>query len=300
MKQVTLEKHLKDTDSGIAKIIEIIAKNSLKISKAFCTQYSASCTKNTFNETQLLIDKYADTLLLKEMEKSRLVRNVASEEQNEIIEIKKGTGEFGVTIDPLDGSSCVNPNLSVGTIAGIFNEGNVMEKGNRMDAACYVIYGPLTSLTYSSKNGLHEFILNNRKEFVLKRENITIPEGKILAAGGLRKEITPQHLNLLHELEEKGFKNRFSGSFVADINQIFYYGGLFTYPKTASAPQGKLRLLFEANPISFLAKQAGGKGSNGKEEILNIKPEMLSQRTPVYVGDKKAIEITEKHLSKEN
>ncbi|MFH1588239.1 MAG: class 1 fructose-bisphosphatase [Candidatus Diapherotrites archaeon] len=299
-KSITLEQHLKDADSGIKELILLIAKNSRKINKAFETQYGYTCTKNSYGETQIALDKYADQLLIKEFEKSKLVRTVASEEQDEIIEIIKTKGEFGITLDPLDGSGCINTNLSVGTIAGIFNEGNVMEKGNKMDAACYVLYGPITSFVYSAKNGLHEFLMNSKGKFILKKENILIPEGKIYSPGGLRKDYFPKHKKLIEELEKEGFKLRFSGSFAADFNQILYYGGIFTYPAVKTQPQGKLRLLFEANPMSFLIKEAGGDSSNGYEKILNIKPEALNQRTPLYLGTKKLIKKTEKIFRRNN
>ncbi|MBN2127279.1 MAG: fructose-1,6-bisphosphatase [Candidatus Diapherotrites archaeon] len=296
MNKITLEKHLKSADSDISKLILLLAKNSIKINKAFESQYNYTSSKNCYGEQQIALDKFADSLLIKEFEKSRLVKTVASEEQNELIEIMKAKGEFGVTLDPLDGSSCVNSNLAVGTIMGLFDEGNVMEKGSRMDAACYVIYGPLTSLVYTAKNGVHEFILNSKKEFVLKRENIKIPEGKIYSPGGLRKEFFPKHLKLIEALEEKEFKVRFSGSFAADFNQLLYYGGIFSYPAVKSAPQGKLRLLFEANPMTLIMKEAGGEGINGTENILELKPEALNQRTPLYIGNKKSIELVKKYL----
>jgi fructose-1,6-bisphosphatase I len=230
MNKITLESHLKSVDENIAKLILLLAKNSIKINKAFESQYNYTSTKNCYGEQQIALDKFADSLLIKEFEKSRLVKTVASEEQNELIEIMKAKGEFGVTLDPLDGSSCVNTNLSVGTIMGLFDEGNVMEKGNLMDAACYVIYGPLTSLVYTAKNGVHEFILNSKKEFILKKENILIPEGKIYSSGGIRKNFYSNHEKLIKKLEEQEFKPRFSGSFAADFNQILFYGGIFMYP----------------------------------------------------------------------
>jgi fructose-1,6-bisphosphatase I len=169
-------------------------------------------------------------------------------------------------------------------------------KGNKMDAACYVIYGQITSLVYSAKNGVHEFLMNSKGKFILKRENIQIPEGKIYSPGGLRKDYFPEHRKLIEELEEDGFKLRFSGSFVADFNQILYYGGLFTYPALKTHPNGKLRLLFEANPMSLLIKEAGGNSSNGFEKILNLKPEALNQRTPLYIGGKKAVSKLKKYF----
>lgn len=292
------EEHLRKekVDQHIATILLNIADKSRLVKSAFLTHVGVSSTKNIFGEAQLELDKFADMTFMKAMEKSRLVRTVASEEQDDIVEIKKAKGSYGITLDPLDGSSLVKTNLAVGTIVGVFNEGNVMERGSKMDAAMYIIYGPLTSLVYTAKNGVHEFVMNGRGKFELRQENIRIPEGKIYAPGGLRNDWTPQHSKFISELESQGYKLRFSGGFVPDIQQILAYGGIFTYPALKSAPVGKLRLVFEANPITLIAEQAGGSGTNGIESLHSIKPESLAQRTPLYIGGKKEIELARKWL----
>jgi len=274
-----------------------IAEKSKLVQKAFLTHSDFSETHNIHGEQQMELDKYADQVFLKAMERSRVVRTVASEEQDEIVEIIKAKGEFGVTLDPLDGSSLIKTNLAVGTIAGFFNEGNVMEKGSKMDGAMYILYGPLTSLIYTAKNGVHEFVLNGRNKFELRRENILIPQdGKIYGSGGLRKDWTPKHSKFISDLEKQGYKLRFSGGFVPDFNQILNYGGMFCYPGLKNKPDGKLRLIFEGNPMSLLAKEAGGFSSNGKHSLHEIKPISLSQRTPLYLGGKKEIQLAEKYL----
>lgn len=299
MARVLLDGHLRngDVDPHIATIMLTIADKSRAVKSAFLTHMGVSSTRNIFGEEQLELDKFADMTFMKAMEKSRLVRTVASEEQDDIVEIKKAKGSYGVTLDPLDGSSLVKTNLAVGTIVGIFNEGNVMERGAKMDAAMYIVYGPLTSLVYTAKNGVHEFILNGRGKFELRKENITIPDGKIYAPGGLRNDWTPQHSKFISELESQGYKLRFSGGFVPDMQQILSYGGVFTYPGLKSAPNGKLRLVFEANPITLIAEQAGGAGTNGIDSLHSIKPESLAQRTPLYIGGKKEIGLARKHLA---
>ncbi len=299
---VFLEEHLKQNkvDRDLSKIILTIAQKSGTIRKAFFTEAGTTTTKNIFGEQQMELDKFADKVLLKAMEKSKVVKTVASEEQDEIVEIKKAQGTYGVTLDPLDGSSLIKTNLAVGTIAGFFNEGNVMEKGSKMDAAMYIVYGPLNTLVYTAKNGTHEFAMDAKGRFQLRHENITIPEGKIYSPGGLRNEWLEKHKAFIEDLENQGYKLRFSGGFVPDIQQIISYGGIFTYPATKKSPEGKLRLIFEANPMSLIMEQAGGKGTNGTEDIRTIKPETLSDRTPLYIGGKKETELATKHLSQEN
>ena len=286
-----LEEHLVAVPDDARKLILLVAETSKTVRKGFLGHTHFSGTKNIYNEDQLAIDQWADELFTAAFEKSGLVRAVASEEQGEIKELIKSSGSWGIVMDPLDGSSCVATNLSVGTIVGMFNEGDVMEKGSMMDAACYVMYGPLLTLVYAYKGkGCHEFVFDEKKgKFVLRQESMQIPEGKIYGTGALRKDFIPPHEKAISALEKDGYKVRFSGSFTADVNQVLHYGGLFTYPASKKDTDGKLRLLFEANPIAFIIKEAGGNSFNGKQNILDVKPHTLSQRTPVYVGDKKTI-----------
>ena len=288
-----LEEHLIALPDDAKRLILIVAETSKTVRKGFLDHTHFSGTKNIYNEEQLSLDRWADETFFQAFKDSGLVRNVASEEQGEINQIVKSEGSWGITIDPLDGSSCVATNLSVGTIVGMFNEGNVMEQGNKMDAACYVMYGPLLTLVYAYKGkGTHEFVFDEKKQkFVLRQESIKIPEGKIYGTGALRKDFIPQHEKAISALEKEGYKVRFSGSFAADVNQVLHYGGLFTYPASKKDADGKLRLLFEANPIAFIIKEAGGNSFNGKQNILDVKPHPLSQRTPVYVGDRKTIAL---------
>ncbi len=293
----TLEEHLNGIDEGIKSIILNAAEKSKEIQKGFFTHNKLAGSQNVYGEDQLELDKWADYLILDAMEQSKIVKTVASEEQSEIIEIVKSEGEFGVVVDPLDGVSCVKTNLAVGTILGIFDEGNVLEKGNKMDAAMYILYGPQTSLVYSAKDGVHEFVLDSKGNFILRVEDLKFPEsGTIFGSGGLRTDWTKKHLDFIEELEKQNYKTRFSGSFTADFQQILSYGGLFSYPSTKKMPEGKLRLLFECNPLSFIAKYAGGASTDGKQSILEIKPEKISHRTPIYIGGKKEINLAEKML----
>ncbi|MFH1587457.1 MAG: class 1 fructose-bisphosphatase [Candidatus Diapherotrites archaeon] len=291
-----LEEHLKSVDKDIAHLVNLVAEKAKEIQWGFLSHNFSAGTENIYGEEQLEMDKWADRVLFDAFEECGLVRNVASEEQAEIQEIVKSEGSWGITLDPLDGVSCVETNLAVGTIVGMFNEGNVMEKGSKMDAACYILYGPLTTLVYTAKEGVHEFVLNKDGDFVLRKENIMMPEGNIYGSGGLNKDWTPEHGKYIKDLERQGYKLRYSGSFAADFHQVLYKGGVFTYPALKEKPNGKLRLLFECNPMSFIAKEAGGDSTNGHKSILSIKPEKLDHRVPIYVGSKGAIELAEKYI----
>ncbi len=244
----------------------------------------------------MALDKWADTVLINGLKKTKLVRYIATEEQPGIIEIENPENDFGVVIDPLDGSSLIDVNLAVGTIIGIY-PGNVLAPGSTMLAAMYILYGPLTTLTLTAGNGVHDFVLDEIVEFILTQKDVKIPDGKIYAPGALRKDYLPAHAKFIETLEKEGYKLRFSGSFVADMHQIIHKGGVFTYPGFKGKEKGKLRLLFEANPIGKIITDAGGAISNGKTDILSIKPKAIDELTPIYAGGKKEISLIEKLMA---
>jgi fructose-1,6-bisphosphatase I len=143
---------------------------------------------------------------------------------------------------------------------------------------------------------VHEFVLNDNDDFVLQQDNVKIPNGKIYAPGALRKDYLPGHKEFIEKLEEDGYKLRYSGSFVADVHQILHKGGVFTYPGFKGREQGKLRLLFECNPMGMIVTEAGGSVSTGKENILNIQPTAVDNRVPIYVGGKSEISLIENYI----
>jgi len=290
---VKLSEHLAGCDEDVRKLILRISEVTKKIAKGFASRQSYSDTKNVYDEQQMAMDKWSDEILITDLKGSGLVKYLASEEQPEVLEFKGAAGNLGVTLDPLDGSSLIDVNLAVGTIVGIYR-GNVLSPGKQMVGAMYVLYGPLTVLTYTVKKGVHEFVLNENNEFVMLKENIKIPDGKIYAPGALRKDYLPFHKKFIEKLEGEGYKLRFSGSFVADVHQIMHKGGIFTYPGFVGKESGKLRLLFEANPMGFIVTQAGGATSDGKKDILSVQPNAVSQRTPIYIGGKKEIDLIQK------
>ena len=253
-------------------------------------------TENTFGEKQMALDVYADGIFIAGLKQTRLVRYIATEEQASVIEVNGAKNGFGVVIDPLDGSSLIDVNFATGSIIGVY-PGSVLEKGATMIAALYFLYGPLTLMTFTTGNGVHEFFMDESGEFVLKKQNITIPEGKIYAPGALRKDYLPAHTRWIEYLEQAGYKLRFSGCFVADVHQILHKGGVFTYPGFRGKEQGKLRLLYEANPMGMIMHEAGGAISNGRGDIRNVLPSGIDDRTPIYIGGKKEIGLIEKFIT---
>jgi len=284
------------TDEKLTELILFLSRQAQLVKGGFLTTClktpSGECTRNVYGEEQMALDKYADKIFISGLQETRLARYVATEEQEQIIEIDHPKYNFGVVIDPLDGSSLIDVNLCTGSIIGIY-PGHVLEKGVKMVAALYILYGPLTVLTFTVGKGVHEFVLDDTGEFVLKDKDIKIPEGKIYAPGALRKDYLPAHAEWIGNLEHAGYKLRFSGCFVADVHQILHKGGVFTYPGFKGREKGKLRLLYEANPMGKIIHEAGGAISNGRSDILDITPESIDQVTPIYVGGKKEIRLIE-------
>ena len=291
------------TEKNLAELILFFSREARQVKKGFLSTARKTPedekTRNMYGEEQMPLDKYADEVFITMLRETRLVRYIATEEQDKIIEIKDPKNEFGVVIDPLDGSSLIDVNLCVGSIIGIY-PGHVLEKGAKMVAAMYILYGPLTSLTYTVGKGVHEFVLDDTGEFILKQRDIKIPDGKIFAPGALRKDYLPAHTRWIENLEQAGYKLRFSGCFVADVHQILHKGGVFSYPAFKGKENGKLRLLYEANPMGKIIREAGGAISNGKSDILQIVPKSIDELTPIYVGGRKEIAMIEKYIKGEN
>ena len=255
--------------------------------------------QNVYGEEQLALDRISDDIMRNKLQFSGFVREYASEELEDIVKIGTGKEKYIVTADPLDGSSLVDTNLAIGTIIGIHKE-SVLDFGrNTMVAALYITYGPLITMIYSAGKGAHEFVLDREGEYVLSQENIMLKEkGSIFSPGGLRRDWTPEHLKFVEQLEKDGYKLRYSGGFVPDINQILIKkGGIFTYPALKKSPQGKLRLLFELQPMAFIMEQAGGLATDGNQDILSIKVENVNQISPVYIGSVTEVQMAKKFLS---
>lgn len=286
-----LSEHLEAYDDDLKQVVIRISEVTKKISRGFASRQGVSDSSNVYGEQQLAMDKWADELLISELRPSGLVKSFASEEQPDVLTFKSST-DIGVTVDPLDGSSLIGVNLAVGTIVGIYR-GSVLSPGSEMVGAMYVLYGPLTTLNYCLGDGVHEFVLNDHGEFILQEKNVMIGGSKIYAPGALRRDYLPAHRKFIETLEEEGYKLRYSGSFVADVHQILHKGGVFTYPAYKGREQGKLRLLFEVNPMGYIVTHAGGAASNGEQSVLTLKPLSVSQRVPVYIGGKKEIELVE-------
>jgi fructose-1,6-bisphosphatase I len=298
---ISLEKHLHDTkiDHNLKHLICTIARSAKYVHHAMQTgDLGLAGTSNMYGEAQLALDVLSNQIFVKELQDSHYTTVLASEEMDEIIETPDELkGDYAVAFDPLDGSSLVNANLSIGSIFGIYKGGKLIGRtGDDMCAALYVIYGPRVTLVYSIGKGVHEFILNSVGEFVLTKENLKVEEeAKNFAPGNLRaaKE-NKKYSELMDFWINNNFTLRYSGGMVPDINHIFMKGqGIFTYPTHKDAPKGKLRLLFECAPMAYLMEKAGGRASDGQKRILDIKIDILDQKTPIFIGSEKAVKKCE-------
>ncbi len=292
----------------LRRIIHFMAECSKYIHNAILegdSSYAGSA--NSSGEEQLALDKRADKILREQLahDESLDICDFLSEEQDTIVPINTGKGRYSVAVDPLDGSSLIDVNLAVGTIVGI-HKGHILGEEGRsglsgkasLVSAMYVLYGPITTLVYSTGHGVHEFRQDRAGNFVLRNENIRMfPEGKIYSPGGLDHKWLMGHARYIHELRQT-HKLRYSGGFVPDINQILLKGGgSFSYPELEGHPNGKLRLLFELQPMAYLIENAGGAASDGYEPILNLVPEEVDQRSPVYIGSMKEVALAEQHIA---
>lgn len=264
-------------------------------------------SENASGEKQLALDVQSNQIVVDELRASGLVGMAASEEMEEVVILRQAQDDkkgapFTVVFDPLDGSSLVDVNLAVGSIFGVYaGDGGLIGKtGNDQLAACFAVYGPRTTIVLTVKKGTHEFRLAKDGKFYLTKENLKIePVAKYFAPGNLRAAAErPNYLALTNDWIKKGLTLRYSGGMVPDINHILLKGnGVFTYPGYSKAPNGKLRLLFECNPMSLLVEQAGGGATDGKGDLLAQKITGLHQRTPIFIGSKDEVKNAVSALS---
>ena len=268
---------------------------------------------NVQGEVQQKLDVYADQALVHCLGIRENVAIIASEESEEAITFdgRNGSGKYVVVFDPLDGSSNIDVNVSVGTIFSILGLPEAMrstddaslaclQPGTKQLAAGYVVYGSSTIMVYTTGHGVHGFTLDpSFGAYVLSHENIRMPEqGTYYSSNDAYWDTFPEaYRDYLTHLRSGGMGRRFSlryiGSLVADFHRTLLRGGVFLYPPTDKNPEGKLRLLYEANPVAFIAEQAGGFATAGRQRILEIEPTEIHQRTPLIVGGKSEMEAFE-------
>lgn len=327
---ITIERHIISQErkhpeatgafSNILYDIALAAKMiSREVNKAGLVDILGATERtNVHGERVKKLDVYAHEAIYNALDHSGHLCCMASEEEEDILAIPDQfpTGRYVLLYDPLDGSSNIEANVSVGTIFAIhrkISEGShgelqdCLQPGRRQAAAGYVVYGSSTMLVYTTGAGAHGFTLDpSIGEFLLSHPDIRIPQpGQTIYSvneGNYSRWHEPQrrlvdHLKGMDGGEGNPFSSRYIGSLVADFHRTLLYGGLFMYPPDARSPRGKLRLLYEAAPLAFICEQAGGRASDGERDIMDVQPHKLHQRTPLYIGSREHVDLAEHYLA---
>lgn len=275
--------------------------------------------QNVQGEAVQKLDVFAQEVIYRAMDHTGYLCCMVSEECEELIPIpdKFPAGEYVLVFDPLDGSSNIDVNVSIGTIFAIYRRVTGAERGSLEDclqpgrnqlAAGYIVYGSSTMMVYTSGSGVHGFTLDpSIGEFILSHPNIRIPEAP-LRPYSVNEGYAPrwdarirafvEHLKSQSSRESGGaFSSRYIGSLVADFHRTLLRGGIFLYPADSESPSGKLRLLYEASPLAMIAVAAGGRASDGHQSILDIPPTELHQRTPLFIGSRDLVDMAEGFLA---
>lgn len=330
-KIVTIERHILDQQNkhpgatgiltsilyDIALAAKIISRETNRAGLA--SILGASELHNIHGERQQKLDLYADEVIFKMNDHTGRLCAMASEEHDDILAIPQhfDIGKYVLLYDPLDGSSNIDVNVSIGTIFALHRKisagprgtmQDVLQSGRSLVAAGYVVYGSSTMMVYTTGHGVHGFTLDNSVgEFLLSHENIRFPETAAYysANHGNEKSWTPgvkcytKWLQGMYGEGQKPLGHRYIGSLVADFHRNLLRGGVFFYPgdlNTPNQPYGKLRLMYEAQALAFLAEQAGGRASDGVGDILDIVPHALHQKVPFFVGNGDLVDKAEDFL----
>lgn len=272
---------------------------------------------NVQGEKVQKLDVFAHDTMVKALDHGGNLCCMASEEEEGIISIPEQypIGKYVCLFDPLDGSSNIDANVSVGTIFSIYKRitdddkpGTIedcLQPGHQQVCAGYVVYGSSTMLVYTTGNGVHGFTLDpSFGEFVLSHPNIKIPDRANIYSvnesnfdywdNNVKNYI--RYVKATDEKTNRPLNSRYIGSMVSDIHRNLLYGGIFLYPASSKSPNGKLRLIYEANPMAFIVEQAGGRASNGHGDIMQIVPEELHQRVPLFIGSKYDVVMVEEFI----
>ena len=272
---------------------------------------------NIQGEDQQKLDVYANDVFKSALINREIVCGIASEEEDDFVTINgkenSKSNKYVVLIDPLDGSSNIDVNVSVGTIFSIYRritpEGtpvqqeDFLQKGNEQVAAGYIVYGTSTMLVYTTGHGVNGFTLNPALgTFYLSHPDMSFPEnGNIYSINEGYYAHFPQGVKdylkyCQTEEEDRPYTSRYIGSLVSDFHRNMIKGGIYIYPTSATSPQGNLRLLYECNPIAFIAEQANGKATDGYQRIMDLQPTALHQRVPIFCGSTKMVEKAEEFM----
>jgi len=278
-------------------------------------------SKNIHGDEVKKLDIYAHDMLIKAMDHGGHLCVMASEEEEDIIHIPKHhkIGKYVLLFDPLDGSSNIDANVSIGTIFSIYRRitpdglpgslEDCLQMGYRQVAAGYIVYGSSTIFVYTAGHGVHGFTLDPAVgEFLLSHDNIKIPSKRNIYSVNegnycLWDKRLRDYIDYIHQYDpetSRPYSARYIGSMVADVHRTLLYGGIFMYPADKKNPNGKLRLMYECNPMAMIIEEAGGKAIDGKKRILEIQPTSLHQKSPLFIGSWDEVSLVEKFLNQKS
>lgn len=327
-KFMTLERHIIEEErryptatgefSGVLHDLSLAAKLVWReVSKAGLVNIIGTTNRmNISGDVVKKLDEFADETVYKAMDHGGHLCVMASEENEDLLHIPDHypRGKYVLLYDPLDGSSNIDANVNIGTIFSIRRRvtstgpgtlEDCLQPGNLQAGAGYIIYGSSTMFVYSTGRGVHGFTLDpSVGEFLLSHENITIPRrGKIYSINegnynrwddGMKQYI--EYLRAEDEKTGRPYSSRYIGTLVADFHRTLLYGGIYAYPGDKKNLAGKLRLMYEANPLAYLVEQAGGRASTGHKRILDVQPTSLHQKTPLFIGSEEDVKLAEEFI----
>lgn len=279
------------TTDTVETVFDILAATAPEIRSILSGRRGQTAGINPTGDTQVAADVMVDDLLVDRLADISGVGEIATEERDTAIDC--GTG-LALTLDPLDGSSNLASNNPMGTIVGIY-DASLPAPGTDLIAAGSMVFGPITTLTTAVDSTVTEYEILDGERHVAEAD-VSIPTDPVVYGFGGGDDAWPVDFAAFADTVRQELKLRYGGAFVADINQVLEYGGIFAYPALKDAPDGKLRLQFEGNPIAYIIEAAGGHSSDGTQSILNRQPTTLHDRVPVHVGNRSLIDQLEAAL----
>ncbi|WP_324661937.1 class 1 fructose-bisphosphatase [Haloarcula sediminis] len=289
----SLDASATNADTTVAQVIDTIAETTSDVRTAISTDRGHSDKVNPTGDEQLAADLRADELFQQRLLAIDGVASYASEEREDVVD---STGRLHLAVDPLDGSSNLEPNSGMGTIFSVYSE-RPPTSGRNLVASGFVVYGPVTSMLVARNGRVREYLLEDGEKRLVDND-VTVPEDPtVFGFGGGVDSWTDSFESVAEEIRQE-LKLRYGGAMVADLNQVLNYGGVFAYPALSSRPEGKLRLQFEGHPMAYIVESAGGSSSDGEGSLLDAEPDGLHERTPLYLGNDALIDRIESSVAR--
>ena len=277
----------------VEAVVDVVVETAPEIRAGLAGRRVYESEENPSGEQQLAADVYADELLEERLLALETVGSYASEERDAVV-TGDGGGQLHVACDPLDGSSNLKSNNAMGTLFGVYDE-PLPAPGSALIAAGFVLFGPITTMVTARDGTVREWVLDGGDRDLVD-DDLRLPDDPtVYGFGGRVPQWTEAFADYVAGVEAE-LKLRYGGAMIGDVNQVLTYGGIFGYPGLRGRPEGKLRLLFEGHPIAHVVETAGGASSNGEGSLLDLEPDRLHERTPLFVGDTAYVEQLESAL----